>query len=314
MDIEIIGAAIGCGARDARTQDGPEQMHKWGLQSWLTQRGLRSRYEQIIRAESDAEGPQALPEIAKFSRELATAVRHATTQHRFPIVLGGDHSCAIGTWSGIAAASAEPIGLLWIDAHMDAHTFETTETGAIHGMPLAALLGRGHAQLTQVLLEKQKLLPQNIALLGVRSYEKGEADLLQQLGVRIFFMDEIKQRGFEVCMNEAIAVCGKDGRPFGVSVDLDAFDPEEVPATGVLCPNGLSRNEVKQALAMISGHAQFCALEIAEYNPALDRNHETAQLIVELIYEACSSAGASMSSKARPSGSKTTAIFPPGKS
>lgn len=315
MDIEIIGAGIGCGAQDQRTAVAAQFLNDQGLTTLLNKKGLRTRFESVVSAANTHRLIQAMAEVASFSESLAAKVRASIQAHRFPVVVGGDHSCAIGTWSGVASAIPGDLGLIWIDAHMDSHTPETTETGAIHGMPLASLLGYGDSRLTGVLSSKPKLKPENLALIGVRSFEQGEEALLDQLGVRVFKMTEVRARGFQNCFDQALSIASGNGRSFGVSLDLDGFDPKEVAATGVLCPDGLFVKEVKEALAGLRGHAQLVGLEIVEYNPALDVDGRTFECIVSLIYETLrATATDSVSSNARPSGSRTTAVFPSGKS
>src|SRR5665213_879539 len=162
-------------------------------------------------------------------------------QHKFVSVVGGDHSCAIGTWSGVYDAMHHlgDIGLIWIDAHMDSHTPETTPTNHIHGMPLACLLGYGYPTLTGVLHAAPKFKPENVCLIGVRSYEKGEAALLKHLNVRVFFMEEVQERGFEVVLAEAVQHVNQHTIGYGITLDIDAVDPLEAPGVDVPEPEGI---------------------------------------------------------------------------
>jgi len=216
--------------------------------------------------------------VRALGERLAAEVERVLQAGNFPLVVGGDHSCAIGTWSGVHRALADrgPIGLIWIDAHMDSHTFATTPSGQIHGMPLAALLGHGDATLTGIEGIEAKLLPEHVCLIGVRSYEAGEAALLHGLGVRVFEMDEVRRRGLAEVFEEALTIVRQGTAGFGVSVDLDALDPEEEPGVGTPVPGGLRRAELADALSRLRGDRAFVAMEIVEYNPRRDRGHATA--------------------------------------
>jgi arginase len=201
----IIGVACGSGARDHGCEDGPAMLHALGFLRELEDTDGRLRWDQTIRA--PAAESDALQAVASIAGTLARSVARTLSEGDFPLVIGGDHSCAIGTWSGVHAnlADAGRLGLVWIDAHMDSHTFKTSPSQAIHGMPLACLLGYGDAKLTQVMSDHPKVLPQNVCLIGVRSFESGEAALLRTLGVRIYFMDEVKKRGLREVFREAVA-------------------------------------------------------------------------------------------------------------
>jgi len=226
----------------------------------------------------------SLRHLSRCLHTLAERVAGLTyAQQRF-LVIGGDHSCAIGTWSGAAAglAGQGPLGLLWIDAHMDSHTPETSPSGALHGMPLACLLGHGEDAYTQLLHPGTKLRPQDICLLGVRSYEPAEARLLQQLGVRVLFMEDIHTRGLVPCMREAHRIVSRDTAGFGISIDLDAIDPHDAPGVGSPVKDGIPARDLRQALQWIAADADLIGLEIAELNPLLDSGDKTLQAAIEM--------------------------------
>jgi arginase len=182
-----------------------------------------------------------------------------------------------------ALIGAGPIGLIWIDAHMDSHTFATTPSGQIHGMPLACLLGHGEATLTGIDGAEAKLRPEHVCLIGVRSFEVGEAALLHRLGVRVYDMEEIRRRGLSAVFDEALAIVRQGTAGFGVSVDLDALDPAEEPGVGTPVPGGLRRAELADALSHLRGDRGFVAMEIVEYNPRRDRGHATADAAGSLL-------------------------------
>jgi arginase len=275
--VEIIGAASGHGAPDPRCADGPAALQAAGLLARLRAAGINAGWRATVRP-SAANAILPLAAVTQVNRELARQTTHSVTQGCLPLVLGGDHSCAIGTWKGVARALPGPLGLIWVDAHMDAHTFETTESGRLHGMPLAALLGHGHASLTAI-ADGTRLAPANVCLVGIRSFEKGEAALLQRLGVRIFPMREIKQRGLHSVMDEArhIATGGTAG--YGISVDLDAIDPADAPGVGSPVRGGLKASGLLSALARLAADPALRGLEIVEYNPYLDDAARTIALV-----------------------------------
>ncbi len=201
----------------------------------------------------------------------------------FPFVLGGDHSIAVGTWSAVKNAINQDFGLIWIDAHLDAHTPQTSPSQARHGMPLAALMGYGDSELVTLGSDLPKLKPENLVIIGARSFEEGEHDLLTRLNVRVMYMDEVLARGFGACFAEALEITTSNNKPFGISFDIDGFDASLVPGTGTPEPNGLDEASVLTAMANILNHDKLVAFELVEYNPALDQGHKTLNLIWKLI-------------------------------
>lgn len=281
-NIVVIGAASGAGAPDPATAEGPDALRRYRVFHDTPLQHVE--WDAILRVPREAEDTP-LHAVAALGARLAAAVEQALRDGHFPLVVGGDHSCAIGTWSGVhrMLATRGPLGLIWIDAHMDSHTFATTESGQIHGMPLAALLGHGDAALTSIEGAEAKLLPEHVCLIGVRSFEAGEAALLHRLGVRVFGMDEVRERGLATVFAEALAIVRRGTAGFGVSIDLDALDPAEEPGVGTPVPGGLSRAELAAALAGLRNDAAFVAMEIVEYNPRRDRRHLTADAAGALL-------------------------------
>ena len=226
-----------------------------------------------------------LPIIASYCSEIAEAVFDVVSQNRQFAVVGGDHSCAIGTWSGAYAAIKDTgsMGLIWIDAHMDSHTSQTTHSGAIHGMPLAALLGYGDPLLTSIKAREPKVAPSHIVLIGVRSFEPEEEKLLRKLGVRIFFIEEVRRRGMNAVMQEALEIVREGTVAFGVSIDMDAIDPMDAPGVGSPEPNGISGEALLESLAVIRGADDLLGLEVVEFNPSRDNNDKTAHLAKDIL-------------------------------
>jgi arginase len=281
--IRIIGAASGIGAQDQACEDGPVAFHH--SQAWheLEHHPLLDWGKTLFAPDGD--GTSTAGRIAELCRHLADEVALTLRANEFPVVIGGDHSIAIGTWSGVARVLGEPLGLLWIDAHLDSHTPETSYSGAIHGMPLACLLGRGDKRLLNIGLNGAQVSAPHTVVLGPRSYEPEEIEFLQRVGVRIIDSVEVMQRGFAVCLEEAIGIVAGAPAGFGVTLDLDAIDPMLAPGVGSPEPDGLVVREVLGGLRRISGIPGLKALEIVEYNPDRDRHGTTAGLISDLIGE-----------------------------
>ncbi|MGH8661156.1 MAG: arginase [Burkholderiales bacterium] len=277
-----MGVACGAGARDPRCADGPEALRRGELVSRLRRSGLEAAWSATLRAQGGIESIRA---VCSVTEQLERRSRELVSRGRFPVVLGGDHSCAIGTWKGIARALAPlgPLGLVWIDAHMDAHTPETTPSGMLHGMPVACLLGHGDPRLA---LDRCSALdPRRVCLVGVRSFEAGEAALLDRLGVRVFPMREVGRRGLSSVMEEALAIARSGTGGYGISLDLDAVDPLDAPGVGSAVAGGIRAADLRGALTRLRHDPACVALEIAEYNPHRDRNGATARLIGDLALE-----------------------------
>ena len=280
-EIVVIGAAGGYGARNHACQDAPEVLRTFDFLDQLKQSGIAYHWDGIVHLQENHADP--LFSVVEMCTLLADKTGKILSEGNFPIVVGGDHSCAIGTWSGVKSAIHGRLGLIWIDAHMDSHTFQTSKSRAIHGMPLAALLGYGDERLTHVASPFPKLLPEDVCLIGVRSFEEEEAKLLKQVGVRVFFMEEIWRRGIDQVLEEALSIVGRETAGFGVSIDLDALDPEEEPGVGSPVPGGFLKVELSAALKRLRGEKRLLAIEVVEYNPYLDRKFATARAISDLL-------------------------------
>ena len=281
MPIRIIGAASGVGACDSGCEDGPSAFHCSA--DW---RELE-RYPLVAWGATlfppDAAGAVPVGRVADLCRRLADSVGETLADGAFPLVIGGDHSIAIGTWSGVARFAGAPVGLLWIDAHLDSHTPETTHSGAIHGMPLACLLGRGDQRLLDMGLRGAQIDPRHTVVLGPRSWEAEEAELLARMGVRVICRNEIGARGLAACLAEVAAIMTAAPCGFGITIDLDAFDPAAAPGVGSPEPGGLRARELRGGLQRLAAIPGLRALELAEYNPNRDRDGLTAKLIRNLI-------------------------------
>lgn len=278
--VQLVSAAIGEGAMDGGCKFGARVLRDTGIAAALTRAGRRVEVGPSVTA-NPLEARGKMQVIARFSQALADAVARAVQGGRQPLVLGGDHSCAIGTWSGAAQALAPHgrLGLIWVDAHLDAHTPDSSPSQAPHGMPVAALLGHGSPDLTGLFGWTGKIRPADLVLIGVRSYEPAERLLLETLGVRVLYMQEVARRGFEDCFAEAKAALAGRCAAWGVSIDVDGLDPKDAPATGTPVDRGIPLAQATAALTLCRNDPRFIALEIAEYNPLKDYQGKTAQAV-----------------------------------
>ncbi|OGV50138.1 MAG: hypothetical protein A3F46_04030 [Legionellales bacterium RIFCSPHIGHO2_12_FULL_42_9] len=249
---------------------------------------MRVHWDTLIQTTALERGLDVLPLVEDNIKELSQAVLPLAEEKEPFCVIGGDHSCAIGTWSAVAHANRQQgdMGLIWIDAHMDSHTHLTSISKNIHGMPVACLLGEGPQGLSQVLDSHPKLKPENLCIIGVRSYEPAEAALLKRLGVRVFLMDEVQQRGFQAVLTEAWQQVSRTTCGVGLSIDMDAIDPLDAPGVGCPEPKGIRGADLVSALSTHFTSRSLLGLELAEFNPIEDTQGKTAQLLVDLIHAA----------------------------
>lgn len=277
--IELIGAAWGLGGADPGCAQAPAVLAPLLVQR-LARCGAHAMPGPILEP-SPSERRKQLA-VSKLCGLLASAVANSLRHGRLPCVLGGDHSCAGGTWTGVARAmDPGEFGLIWIDAHMDSHTPRTSPTGRLHGMPLAWLLGQDDDLLYG--LAAGVLHPGRVALVGVRSFEPEEAARLDRLGVRVFHMDEVRSRGLDAVFDDALAIATSQTSGFGVSIDLDVITPEEAPGVATPAAGGIGGAELARALGRIGGRAELMAVELVEYCPPLDREGSSARIAVEAL-------------------------------
>jgi arginase len=282
--VRIVGAASGIGARDQACAEGPTAMQRLRLDRALSNPNRSVSWHALVKPEARRYYvADRLERAQNFLEDLANRLLPIVHRREQFLVLGGDHSCAIATWSAAAVTlkSQGPLGLIWIDAHMDSHTPQTSISGALHGMPLAVLLGYGHQGLIDLIAPVPKLAPEHVCLVGVRSYEASEYELLKRLGVRVVFMDEVQRIGLAAALSEALAIASQGTAGFGVSVDLDAIDPQDAPGVGTPEPGGIAGQDLLECMALIP-YRNLIGLEIAELNPARDRDELTAKLVYEL--------------------------------
>ncbi len=223
-----------------------------------------------------------LADVAKECQALATRVAACAEQGYFPLVLGGDQSVSIGTLAGLARTSTER-GIIWLDAHGDFNTPDTTPSGNIHGMALASILGYGHPTLAKLGGAAPKALERNTVLVGGRDFDPGEAEALSKSDVTVFTMREIDELGMRKVMKEAVRIAGAGVSRIHLSFDVDAIDPSEAPGTGTPVIGGLTYREAQLAVEMLYDSRKITSAEFVEVNPILDSANRTAELAVELI-------------------------------
>jgi arginase len=276
--VELIGAAWGIGGAEPGCADAPAALMPLVVEQ-LERCGVALRCGPIL-SPSRAERRKQLA-VSKLCGLLASAVADSMQRGNLPCVLGGDHSCAGGTWTGVARSIKGELGLVWIDAHMDAHTPGTSHTGRLHGMPLAWLLGEDDDPLYG--LTTGVIEPRHVALIGVRSFEPEERARLEHLGVRVIYMDEVRSRGIGPVLDEALAIATRGTSAFGISIDLDVVTPDEAPGVGTPVPDGVSGAQLARALERIGGRPDLAAVELVEYSPRLDPTGRTARVAIEIL-------------------------------
>lgn len=239
----------------------------------------------------DTGNPKYLREMTASCQNIANAVKNMLADGAFPVILGGDHSIAIGTFSAISSfyrESGREIGLIWFDAHADINTPETTMTGNIHGMPLAVLLGEGASELVNLEGFSPKLNKKYFAHVGARDIDPGERSRIEALGLRdhFFTMSDIDKRGMTACVEDAIKIASSAPGGFAVTFDVDMIDPRFAPGSGTLVRGGATYREAHLALEIIAESGYLRSFEIVEVNPLLDQSNITVELAVELILSA----------------------------
>lgn len=226
----------------------------------------------------------ALADIIKINLALSEKIQCLVNQKKFFTVLGGDHSCAIGTWSGVASGLKVPFGLIWVDAHLDSHTLESSQSKNIHGMPVATLLGQGTSDLLSICNVIPSINPEHIVLIGIRSYEPQEYALLRSMGVKIIFIDEVKRKGIRNILAYALELLQKKTKYIGMSIDMDAFDPGCAPGVGTPEKNGILFDDFIDAYnVIIKNNENLIGVEVCEFNPKNDIGDKTLLSVIRLL-------------------------------
>jgi arginase len=289
--IRIIGVPMDLGASRRGVDMGPSALRVAGLQTRLKQLGHQVEdigNIPVRQAEEQHYGDKRakyLKEIAETCRGVAQTVGQALEEGFLPVVLGGDHSIAVGTAGGVAAyhqKQGKRIGCLWLDAHGDMNTPESSPSGNIHGMPLAAIIGAGPAELVGLAGFQPMIEPRNVALVGAREFDAKEQRLIKLSGVHVFTMRDVDERGMREVMTEALRFVLDDTAGMAVSLDMDFVDPADAPGVGTPVRGGATYREAHLALEMAADSRGLLSLEIVEINPVIDLHNKTAILGVEL--------------------------------
>lgn len=278
--VPILGLASGIGGSHNGSAEGPKLLKKkWNLDGeWISMISSSSTSPPL-----DAVSKQK--EVIELNTRHAEAVCTAVTNHPFTMIIGGDHSCGIGTWSGVATAVAKrnkELGLIWLDAHMDCHTTQTSPSGNIHGMPVASLLGIGDTCFTQILSKTPKVKPEHLFLVGIRSFESEEAALVEKLGIKVYYIEEVLERGLYAVLQEIIDYFKSMDLVYGISLDIDFFDPSQMPASGTLVPNGATVSAFMQSCTLFDTFPPV-AFEYVEFNPPCDQENKSLESSLKLL-------------------------------
>ncbi|HEX8264702.1 MAG TPA: arginase [Pyrinomonadaceae bacterium] len=293
--VGILGVPLGFAASTVGSELGPQAIRQQKLKERIETLGYRVQdfgdlnLQHPDRPAEPGENPRFLREMVAASDLICPSMSNVFRETDIPLILGGDHSIAMATLSGVSShfrKENQEIGLIWFDAHADINTPETSHSGNLHGMPLAVLFGKGAPELTNLCGFAPKLNPKFCAHIGARDLDLGEKRMIRELGLRAFTMNEIDRRGMNGCIEDAIVIASQAPGGFAVTFDVDVLDPLDAPGSGTLVRGGISYREAHLALERIAETGKMRSFEIVEVNPTLDTNNRTAELAVELILSA----------------------------
>ena len=293
--IRVIGVPLDLGQSRRGVDMGPSAVRVAGLEARLEAVGHNVEdggNVAVAIPEQKKEGAahaKYLKEITATCTKSAELVMKTLEAGKVPLVLGGDHSVAAGTVAGVAEfyrKQNQKIGLIWIDAHSDMNTPETSPSGNVHGMPLAAIMGLGPNELGNIFNFSPKIHPENCVLVGIRDVDAHEKENIRRAGVEVFTMRDIDERGMRTVMEEALRMAGRGTAGYHVSLDMDWIDPEDAPGVGTRVWGGATYREAHLAMEIIADHGRMLSLEIVEVNPVIDEHNQTADLAVELALSA----------------------------
>jgi len=293
--IRVIGVPLDLGQSRRGVDMGPSAVRVAGLEARLEELGHVVEDAGNI-AVAIAEQKKTGDPHAKYLKEItATCLKEADLVLKtleagiVPLVLGGDHSVGAGTVSGVAEVyrrQNQKVGLIWIDAHTDINTPDSSPSGNVHGMPLAALMGLGPTELGNIFGFSPKVAPENCVLVGVRDIDAIEKENVRRAGIGVFTMRDIDERGMRTVMEEALRMAGQGTAGYHVSLDMDWVDPEDAPGVGTPVRGGATYREAHLAMEIIADHGRMLSFEIVEVNPVIDEHNRTADLAVELALSA----------------------------
>jgi len=286
--IAIIGVPMWLGQTRYGTNLGPNVIRSAGLVERLKALGKNVIDEGNLsigitgRFRQNGQNIKNLKTLALSSEKLAAKVSSSIEKQCFPLVLGGDHSIAMGTLAGVAK-HFKNVGVIWYDAHADMNTPETSPTGNIHGMPLAASMGLGHSALTRIGGYGAKVKPENIVLIGARDIDAGEQQLIKEKNIKVYTPDEVKELGMDEVIKQTLAYLSERCDGIHLSFDLDGIDPTEVPGVGTPVVDGISYSESVRAVQLLGISNKLVSAEFVEFNPLLDKDDATARAMAHLI-------------------------------
>jgi arginase len=290
--IAIIGAPLDLGQGRRGVDMGPSAVRVANLNGRVASMGYvvedlgNVPVEQAEASPAGSPHAKYLPQIAASCQRLAVLVGQTLVRNSFPLVLGGDHSVAVGTVSGVShffREQKQKVGLIWLDAHADMNTPESSPSGNVHGMPLACIAGMGPPELSELFGYKPKVDPRNTVIVGLRDVDQMEKPHVRDSGVRAFTMRDIDERGLRSVMEEAIRLASDGTSGFHVSLDMDFVDPTYAPGVGTPVRGGATYREAHLALEMICDSGQMVSMEVVEVNPVIDEVNRTAEFAVELV-------------------------------
>ncbi|WCF07418.1 arginase [Paenibacillus thiaminolyticus] len=287
--IALLRVPYGKGGARPGAEQGPDALVEAGLVRHLSQLGLQTTDEGAVLPPGAQDSAQAsgtklkhLEEIAALNSDLADRVADVASSGRFPLILGGDHSIAIGTIAGLTRHYRN-LGVIWFDAHGDLNTEDTSPSGNIHGMSLAVNFDQGHPLLTRIRRESSRIDPSKVVIIGARSLDEGERAYIRQAGITCFTMHDIDRKGMPYVMEQALRILGDGTDGVHLSFDIDSLDPAEAPGTGTPIPGGVSYREAHLALEMMYESGLITSAEFVEVSPALDNQNRTVRLAIGLI-------------------------------
>jgi arginase len=285
--ISIISVPFGYGAGRPGSEQGPDSILKFGLVKKLEQLGYDVDAGRRIQLPSSltpypTTRMKHVDQVMAVCSQLAREAASAASAGSIPLMLGGDHSIAMGSLAGLSRHYPN-MGVIWVDAHSDLNTEITSPSGNMHGIPLAAALGLTQPKLTQILPGAVQLKPENCVIIGARDLDRDEKTLIRSRGITCFTMYEIDRLGIEHVVQEALRIAGTGTDGLHVSFDIDSVDPFEAPGTGTPVRGGLSYREAHLAMELMSESGLITSVDMVEVNPSLDRNNQTSKLAVELL-------------------------------
>lgn len=291
MNISIIGMPLFYGCDKPGVEKGPEELRKNNLIDIFEENHTVYDLGDIEVEKANAEDKflsnsklKYLDQVVNANNNLATKVLEALENNTLPFIVGGDHSLALGSIAGSSQFLGNDLAVIWIDAHGDINTHETTPSGNIHGMPLAASMGIGYEKLTSIFFNNFKVKPQNVFILACRDLDEGEIELIDKLDINVWTNQDINNKGIDKVVKELLSlISSKNIKNIHLSYDIDCLDPEYVPGTGTPVSDGLSFSESKSLLEAILGTSLVKSIDFVEYNPDLDQNNRTKETCIELL-------------------------------